>query len=43
LGRKGREWYLANCGFGDWKKKIKNVVGIYKYKNIVRLGTEYGG
>ena len=26
LGRKGREWYLANCAFEDWKKKMRDVV-----------------
>lgn len=26
LGRKGRKWYLANCAFDDWKKKMRNFM-----------------
>ena len=25
IGRKGREWYLKNCNFIDWKKKMLNT------------------
>jgi hypothetical protein len=26
LARKGREWYMKNCRFVDWKKKMRNVI-----------------
>ena len=26
LSRKGREWYMKNCRFIDWEKKMKNLV-----------------
>ena len=27
LSRKSREWYMKNCRFVDWKKKMVNLVG----------------
>jgi len=26
IGRKGREWYLKNCRFEDWKNQIRNII-----------------
>jgi hypothetical protein len=28
LARKGREWYMKNCRFVDWKKKMINVIKV---------------
>ena len=33
LSRKGREWYMKNCRFIDWKIKMKNVVNDF-YNHI---------
>lgn len=29
LSKKGREWYLKNCNFNDWKKKMNKLINIY--------------
>jgi len=26
LGRKGREWYLKNCEFENWKKVMRGLI-----------------
>jgi glycosyltransferase involved in cell wall biosynthesis len=26
IGKKGRDWYLKHCGFGDWKNKMHQLV-----------------
>lgn len=33
LSRKGREWYMKNCRFNDWKIKMKKVVNDF-YNHI---------
>lgn len=32
LSKNGREWYMKNCRFIDWKKKMINTVNDF-YKN----------
>lgn len=43
IGKKGREWYLKNCNFIDWKKKMLDVINNKKINNkLIKLGTNYG-
>ena len=34
IGRKGREWYLNNCCFADWKKNMKNIIQNFHSKPL---------
>ena len=35
IGRKGREWYMKNCRFSDWKNKmIHTILNQKSHKNI---------
>jgi len=35
LSRNGREWYIENCRFIDWKKKMKSIVDdFYEYSYL---------
>ena len=44
LSRKGREWYMNNCKFIDWEKKMKNIVSnfnnyIYEDKCLINKNS----